>query len=88
MENDWISLKDRFPEESGRYLVFEIQKSHTHNCAAFRHPYPCCKVNIAYFTLFKNNGWIWSSFSEQDCNPTHWMALPNPPEVLENKNGN
>lgn len=76
---EWIKCSDRMPEKGGRYLVFETKNPHSHNCAAYNYPYPCCKPNIAYYMRYCD-GWSWNSFDDNECSPTHWMPLPTPPE--------
>ena len=80
--SEWISVKDKLPEKSGRYLVYEVKGEHSHNCAAYNYPYPCCKVNIAYFRKYCPPGidWMWNSFDDYKCNPTHWMELVEAPK--------
>lgn len=80
VEMEWISVKDKLPEKSGRYMVYEVKEEHSHNCAAYNYPYPCCGVNIAYFRCFQSSNWEWSSFEKYKCTPTHWMPLPEPPK--------
>jgi len=80
--SEWTAIKDKPPEISGRYLVFQAKEPHMHNTAAYSYPHPlCCKPNIAYF---RNYGefyeWVWDSFSIHPCNPTHWMPLPERPK--------
>lgn len=78
---DWIKVSDRLPEKSGRYLVYEKMGDHSHNCAAYNYPYPCCEPNIAYFRCFQSNNWEWFSFADNlDCKPTHWMPLSDAPK--------
>lgn len=78
--NEWISVKDALPKESGRYLIYTIKAEHAHNAAAYDYPYPCCKPNIAYYNKF-DNFWKYSSFdSNLPLPPTHWMTLPEPPK--------
>lgn len=77
--SEWISVKERLPKESGRYLVFQVKASHMHNCAAMNYPLPCCEPNIAYYNHYCN-GWEWYSGTHQICDPTHWIPLPKPPE--------
>lgn len=75
---EWISVKDRLPEENGRYLVYSSHKGII-NASANSYPYPVNKVNIAYFSAY-NSEWKWSSFSDVECNPTFFAKIPNPPK--------
>lgn len=79
---EWVKCSNQLPEKSGRYLVYEIKEEHSHNCAAYNYPIACCESNIAYFRCFQSKDWEWNSFDENNCNPTHWMPLPNPPEHI------
>ncbi len=77
--SEWINIHNQLPEKDGRYLIYELKPSHMHNCLVFNYPYPCCEPNIAFFQLFHLR-WSYHSNSNQPCNPTHWMPLPEPPQ--------
>lgn len=68
----WISVKDRLPEESGRYLVCDV-------------PYKIMSV-VAYSARWKRFN-CYDTFTEEYVNEhgeyevTHWMLLPDAPEV-------
>lgn len=68
----WISVKDRLPEESGRYLVCDV-------------PYKIMSV-VAYSARWKRFN-CYDTFDEEYVNGqgeyavTHWMPLPDAPEV-------
>lgn len=68
----WISVKDRLPEESGRYLVCDV-------------PYEIMSV-VAYSARWKRFN-CYDTFDEEYVNGqgeyavTHWMPLPDAPEV-------
>lgn len=68
---NWISVKDRLPAEDGFYLVGGGDKRGR-------------VVNILYYDSksekFKGH-WAEEVFDVSDV--THWMSLPNPPEVEE-----
>lgn len=76
---EWISVKDKLPEKSGRYLVFDKCKSGIHNCLAWNWAYPCCEVNIAYFTGGQFSSWSWATDINLECVPQYWMPLPEVP---------
>lgn len=78
----WISVQERLPETSGRYLIYETCERKIHTLLAYDWPYPCCDVNIAYFNF--PNHWHYSSRSDQEPNKiTHWMPLPELPKENE-----
>lgn len=63
--SEWISVKDRLPEKTGLYLIYEQ------------------KYNPMMETCFYSNcsGWQYG-FSDSDAELiTHWMPLPEPPEI-------
>ena len=64
---EWISVKDRLPEESGEYIVFG---------RTFGNQKPkiwiCECISIGSLT-----GWCNSAKNPTD---THWMPLPQPPK--------
>ena len=63
---EWISVKDRLPEESGYYLVFEnIGRSEV----------------LPYSKKYKAFNAFDDSYSESNViSVTHWMPLPQPPK--------
>ena len=64
---DWVSVKDRLPEEDGCYLVYII--------ANF------CPENKQIITLYfskLSNRFIYGS--DEIFTVTHWAQLPEPPE--------
>ena len=69
---EWISVKDRLPEESGEVLVIvsgNPQKNITLNCA----------YELAEYDPY--DGWIMEMWPEwEDAVVTHWMPLPAPPK--------
>ena len=64
--DEWVSVKDRLPEESGYYLVFaDIGRSEV----------------LSYSKKYKAFNAFDDSYSESNVIPvTHWMPLPNPPK--------
>lgn len=63
----WISVKDRLPETSGRYLV------HVKNIAGYK-PLKNCEFIAEYFWV----DWIFTGWENNRV--THWMPLPEPPK--------
>ena len=80
--NEWISVKDRLPDENGKYLCY-----HRHNCYGYM---DVCSfaTNLkrvdAYDFYGKNRcGWYAydSEYGYYECSYiTHWMPLPEEPE--------
>lgn len=62
---EWISVKDRLPHDNGRLQVFLVCRNQPSATNGK------CLIETEYFS---------NTFSGAD-NITHWMPLPNPPEV-------
>ncbi len=73
---DWISVKDRMPEDQGQsILVYGILEHHQDH-----------DIHIARFFIGVNeeqgNNQFWEyGWSYDISDVTHWMPLPQPPEV-------
>ena len=69
---EWISVKDRLPDQSGEVLVIvsgNPQKNITLNCA----------YELAEYDPY--DGWIMEMWPEwEDAIVTHWMPIPEPPK--------
>ena len=69
---EWISVKDKLPDQSGEVLVIvsgNPQKNITLNCA----------YELAEYDPY--DGWIMEMWPEwEDAVVTHWMPLPQPPK--------
>jgi hypothetical protein len=92
---EWISVKDRLPEEDGQYLVFQKHTYGTYT-AVLRFAKDARKVDKYDFHRGWENVWYrydseWGYLTIDDV--THWMPLPQPPkeetqtDCPYNKNG-
>ena len=63
---EWISVKDRLPEEKGRYLTANKR----------------CGDKIVVFDLWFGGGFWYVEEEDDvfDFEVTHWMPMPNPPK--------
>ena len=66
-KNKWISVKERLPEKSGLYLTYHAKRG---------------SMTMHYSV----NNDAWNAFDHEDrpkyaLEVTHWMHLPEPPEV-------
>ena len=67
---EWISVKDRLPEESGLYLTYgDIEFVPDHNDQP--NTYKGIKIRV-FLREYHNLEWDWRV--------THWMPLPEPPK--------
>jgi len=66
---EWISVKDRLPDENGYYLC-EVCFSSVSDCKSYRRM-------ILYW---EDNVWIDMPNCFKTRKPTHWMPLPQPPK--------
>ena len=80
--NEWISVKDRLPEEDGQYLVFE-KGAYGTRTRTLRFAKDGRKVDKYDF----HRGWknVWYRYDSEwghvtIDNVTHWMPLPQPPK--------
>ena len=64
---EWISVKDRLPEDDGFYLVYTTDGF-------------VSEWQVDEFYLDTNYGWIGERFAP-DWKVTHWMPLPELPQV-------
>lgn len=82
MSNEWISVKDRLPNEDGKYLCYvEFTFGSYIDCCYFSHNLE--EVNEFIFNGKQRCGWYindddWGAVEKQ--NITHWMPLPEPPK--------
>ena len=79
---EWISVKDRLPEEDGKYLVFEQNNGRT-NTSILRFAKDARKVDRYDFKSRWENAWYeydseWGHYTVDSV--THWMPIPEPPQ--------
>ena len=79
---EWISVKDRLPEEDGKYIVFEQSGGRT-NTSILRFAKDARKVDRYDFKGRWENAWYeydseWGHYTVDSV--THWMPLPQPPK--------
>ena len=78
---EWISVKDRLPEDSGCYLVVYRDKYNGSISIAFD-MYVKCNVGEWWESEFAcdiTKQFLWATrLQEQEV--THWMPLPEPPK--------
>lgn len=76
----WISVEDRLPDKTGKYLVFY----HEWSDGAFLPTYEDCTIRTMQF--MNNNKWRYPVCIDKRCEAdthrevTHWRELPQPPE--------
>ena len=69
MENKWISVKDKLPEEGGRYWCY------------LKHINDLCASYFQWNCSYNKNEKIFSDIYLTDGEQvTHWMPLPEPPK--------
>ena len=66
---EWISVKDRLPDENGYYLC-EVCFSSVSDCKSYRR----------LILYWEDNVWIDMPNCFKTRKPTHWMPLPQPPK--------
>ena len=62
--NEWISVKDKLPENKRRVMVYTTQ-------GAYR---------IGVFSFVGGEGAVWFRCDRSCITCTHWMPLPEPPK--------
>jgi uncharacterized protein DUF551 len=68
---DWISVKDKLPEEYKNVLIFR--------------PKPVSELEVGWAVFKYQGGSVeWMSWSGEDSfsDVTHWMMLPDPPKWI------
>ena len=66
---EWISVEDRLPEDSDFVLTAGTGACREGMCVLFHRPEPSRWINT-----YTRKEWEWPV--------THWMPLPEPPEVV------
>ena len=79
---EWISVKDRLPEEDGKYIVFEQSGGRT-NTSILRFAKDARKVDRYDFKGRWKNAWYeydseWGHYTVNSV--THWQPMPQPPK--------
>lgn len=73
---EWISVKDKLPEENGCYLCWYEYFRYGH----YNRMYQTC--DRGYFI---NGMWSGEPTNGTNAKVLYWMPLPNPPEVNANE---
>ena len=68
--SEWISVKDRLPEKDDHYLIYYSSQT------LFTKTY---RQQVVYLVVNDIEKWGWPS--DRLYKVTHWMPLPEPPEV-------
>jgi hypothetical protein len=77
---EWISVKDRLPEDGEYVLVYHLADDHI-TVGYFE------KDNVSYYIesdgskFYTDSGWETEIPWAQKGSVTHWMPLPKPPNV-------
>jgi hypothetical protein len=81
---EWISVKDRLPEENGRYLCYVKAKRRTGFIGTYGFVENLHEFDEMFFKGENRSGFITDDdrlgFVEIE-NVTHWMPLPEPPKM-------
>ncbi len=75
---DWISVKDRLPNQSNVNIICLINNKPI-LCAVHDCTFSLTKNNVSFY--WPDNTWIKDIYYSE---VTHWMPLPDPPNELGN----
>lgn len=69
----WISVDDRLPDKTGRYLVAYVEQGRLFVTTR--------KYKSIYDLFQRGNDFQWpkGTWDRNDASITHWMSLPEPP---------
>lgn len=77
LRNQWISVKDRLPDEEGKYIVIAYNGI-TIDILYFYKRYPYCNKGI------RTDRPVWCGYDDygdfEVKSVTHWVPLPEPPD--------
>ena len=65
MKNEWISIKDRLPENFQYIIVGRVDEPNVMEIVSYQDSYA--------------SSYYWGSGTHIFAKPTHWMPLPKPP---------
>lgn len=72
-ENNWISVKEKLPENIGVYLTYKSIKAKTIKTTKFNPEDIYSNDRLKHINKFRRPNGL------EDKYITHWMPLPNPP---------
>ncbi|ABR91764.1 phage-related protein [Janthinobacterium sp. Marseille] len=74
--SEWISIKERFPAEKEKVLIFFVESNRWPDFAVAYYVNICGKKSWSVNAV---GGHEWDNYFHDD-EITHWMPLPAPPE--------
>jgi hypothetical protein len=84
--NEWVSVKEAFPERDGEYLVVDACRTSEVEikiCSFTKYQFKNINNNSFYHSEYQQN---WGDELFENGYVTHWQPLPTPP--TEGENGN
>lgn len=73
----WVSVGDRLPEENGEYIVTACDEGEPYDERIWGDTVVVCAE-------YCDGAWTWQHYNDEyelDGIVTHWMPMPEPPEV-------